>query len=179
MIASAVSSFGAGRLSTAQQLDLANAYSAVTAMVSVVEDFAVGSLRIRLEEALSDGSAIAESARAALTREVERSWDDRVRALHRWFEGSLADFSPLAAVRAFVEVRNAVAHGLGSLTSRQIGADGGKKLRQQLASVGVTESGGQLVVPEVSVVLCAISIKATVIAWDDVARRAPARQSTA
>jgi hypothetical protein len=173
----ALPDYGHGRLLTQHAHDRSIAYSATIAMVSVVEDFAVTAIRLRLEDSVGDGTNLMETARDELMRAVERSWQDRTKMLNRWFRPPIASSSSLADVLAFVEVRNAVAHGLGRLTSRQRSNDAGKAVWSRLARVGIVESGGYLIVDEACVARCARSSRSLINEWDQIARRGVLRDA--
>jgi hypothetical protein len=168
-ITSPLSGRHVGRLSSPEQRELSVSYPAVTSMVSIIEQFAVHSLELRLDEIFIETTEVSLAARNSLLRQVEQSWDNRHKALRRWFEGSLTP-EPKAKVAAFVEARNAITHGLGRLTRRQLGNDGGKALKAQLAVVGISESGGRVHVPSSSVVTLAESGRSLMTEWDIIAR---------
>lgn len=158
-----------GRLRISLSLDLSHTYGPIASMVSVVEEFATTSLGQRIERELPDPTRFAESARSALLRNMEGSWPGRLKSLDRWFGPGIKEFTPFTGFLAFVEARNAISHGLGRLTRRQL-ADG-VNVRRQLGTIGVRESGGQIVVDADSVLLCAICCKASVLLWDWAAQR--------
>lgn len=175
---SSASSTTSGRLLSGLPTDLPHGYSPILGMVAVIENFVVGALHSRLEETLARDSELHASAQDALAREIDRGWPERKKLLKRWVTDPLDDFTPFKGVEAFIEVRNAIAHGLGRLTKRQIGGDGGVAVRQKLRQVGVTEVRGQLVIGTPSIDLCAVCCKASIIGWDGAARRAPLRAAS-
>jgi hypothetical protein len=172
MVRDALPVWGGGRLLRRASQERAVAYAAVTAVVAVVEDFAVSALEDRLDRELDGGTVLTARARSGLVGSIERSWDDRVKFQRQWFSPPVDPAGPLAEVRAFVEVRNAIAHGLGKLTRRQLGDDGGARTLATLATVGVSRSSsGVLKVDDAAVARCARSSRALVHEWDAVVSR--------
>lgn len=155
-----------GRLSTPDQHELSAAYSAVTSMVAIIEQFTVHTFEIRLNDMFADGTVLSDKARSILGNHVEKNWENRNAALRGWFDGSLTD-QWKSDVAGFVAARNAIAHGLGRITRRQL-AD--HHIKTKLSGVGIKESGGRIDIPSSAITKLALSGRSLMIEWDLIAR---------
>jgi hypothetical protein len=94
--------------------------TAISEVVSHVEVFVVESLttHAKLISALSV-EPIPEIVMASITKPVESNWNERRRFINTWLRVEVSDTGWWRGWLGFVEARNAWAHGLGRLTSRQ------------------------------------------------------------
>ncbi|MFD0973743.1 hypothetical protein [Plantactinospora endophytica] len=115
-----------------------------------------GSAVVRHGNALTDLVAVLESftvtrllhLRPAVAYNQIMKWTDRIKMWKKYGGVDLATYPQLQAVLGFVEVRNALEHGLGRLTERQLGQHRDEVLRQIVAT-GVQLDGDRvLVTPE-------------------------------
>jgi hypothetical protein len=103
-------------------------------------------------------------------QQAEGAWPEHIEAWKRWHNVRLRECPMFSRFDAFVEARNAIMHGLGNLTRRQLRKDGGRSLKEQLAKVGIQVQGTRLVVTPSSVKLSA-EVSRDFIAWLDQAVR--------
>lgn len=94
--------------------------TAISEVVSHVEVFVVESLttHARLVSA-SSVEPIPSIVMTSITKPVESSWNDRRKFIKTWLNAEVSDAGWWRSWLGFVEARNAWAHGLGRLTSRQ------------------------------------------------------------
>lgn len=146
-------------------------YSAVVSMISVAEGFFATTLQTRVESAFTVTSRLMKDAESVAVRTMDSSWDDRMKHAKRWFGIDRAGKAHVTDMLAFVEARNAVAHGVGRLTRRQLAGDEGKRVIADLNSVGVSVVSGLLLIDHLAVERCARSCRSAVIWLDDEAAR--------
>jgi len=96
------------------------AEDALLRTVALVETFASGRLRTGQSAYMSIPGHTLTVWEGILGR-ADRSWLKRHEVWKREFNVHLWDCPDYASFRGFVEVRNAVTHGLGQLTDQQIG----------------------------------------------------------
>ena len=97
------------------------------------------------------------------------SWDERFRAwddLHQVVVPSFPLYTPL---RGYIEARNALVHGVGSLTRRQLKRE--RKTRGFLASAGINVEGTRISVTRDDGIKCATTLHALVAWLDEAASR--------
>lgn len=74
------------------------------------------------------------------------TWSGQERAWKAWHGVDLARAPDYKDLRGVIEARNAIVHGLGLLTQRQLrGKDGGKKSTDALRRVGIRVNARRLV----------------------------------
>ncbi|MGC5321579.1 hypothetical protein ACPXB5_22910 [Micromonospora arida] len=120
-----------------------------------------GSAVVRHGNALTDLVAVLESftvarllnIRPAITHNQVMRWTDRIKMWKKHGGVDLATFPGLRAVLGFVEVRNALEHGLGRLTERQLDQHRDEVLKQ-IAAAGVQLDGDQVILTPTDVVRC-------------------------
>jgi hypothetical protein len=155
-----------GRLKPLSAVVLDHRHSAIVNMISVFEDFAVAALKRRVDDVLAASDALTDTARDLTRVRIENGWDARRRLAVDWFGFKPREFQPFLGVEAFIEARNSIAHGLGSLTRRQLSKDRGVSTKAKLLSVGIDVKGTRLDIPDRSVLFCGICVKATIVRWD-------------
>lgn len=104
-------------------------------------------------------------------RRAEGSWETHSAAWAKWFGIDLRTWVDYPSLLAFVQARNAIIHGLGDLTRRQIGDDGGRRVKAQLASVGIATAGRTIILTTNAVRNSALTSRAF-IEWLDLAVQA-------
>jgi len=94
--------------------------TAISEVVGHVEVFVVESLTTHAKlVSASSVEPIPEIVMASITKPVESNWNERRRFINTWLSADVADAGWWRSWLGFVEARNAWAHGLGRLTSRQ------------------------------------------------------------
>lgn len=141
-------------------------YGSVVSIVSIVEEFFVSSLHLRVSAAFDVTSRLIEDAQSEVLKEVDSTWPRRQTAAKNWYGIDGSTVSSYTRFMAFVEARNSITHGLGRLTRRQLANDGGKQTLSRLAAVGIAQFGGRLVIEGATVVSCAQAARDTVV-WCD------------
>jgi hypothetical protein len=76
------------------------------------------------------------------------TWPGQEKAWQDWHGIALKSEMVYRQLRTVVQARNAIVHGLGELTRRQLGSDGGRKVRKELATVGIRTSGRRLIIDD-------------------------------
>jgi hypothetical protein len=129
-------------------------------------------LRTHDVNALVDIVAIAESfsvSRLVRVREIPANdlmtWAKREKAWRKETEVDLAAFSHWTAFMGFVETRNAIQHGLGKLTERQLG-EHKQQVLGWLDAAGVHRNGDFLLVSADDAARCAQTCR-DFIGWLD------------
>ncbi|MEU5962519.1 hypothetical protein ABZ777_15030 [Micromonospora parva] len=120
-----------------------------------------GSAVVRHGNALTDLVAVLESftvarllkMRPAITHNQVMRWTDRIKMWKKHGGVDLATFVELRAVLGFIEVRNALEHGLGRLTEHQLDQRRDEVLRQ-IAAAGVQLDGDQVLLTPADVDRC-------------------------
>jgi hypothetical protein len=139
-------------------------HDAILRIVAVAEDFSFSQL-IDVTEARLPTDRIVQSL---WDSELERSgdtWGRRLELWRRFHEVRIGDsFSSYAELNGFIEARNAIAHGLGQLTRKQL-RDRGKTVGR-LANADIHLHGNTLVVTATHVERCATVVKDFII-WLD------------
>jgi len=142
---------------------------ALTRFVSIADEFTLG-LLIDLTE-----SKLPNDARVAILweRYEERytdSWEQRFASfegLHKIVVHTFPRYSPLMA---YIEARNAIVHGLGSLTRKQLKKPG--RIVGKLRTARINMSGNRLLLTADDAVQCALVIRELIEWLDDQAAAA-------
>jgi hypothetical protein len=158
--------------------DDVEAFNTVSRLVSIAEDFAAEALRTHGRPLLRGSERMVSDAWGLLEARAERSWDERAAAFKRWLHINLGDCAAYADFRAFVQARNAIAHGLGRLTPRQRRGSDAASIVQSLRVAGVTVSGERIEVKDESVDRCC-TVVVSFILWLDERLQISADQLTA
>lgn len=135
-------------------------------LVAIAEEFSR-----RLLFAVSDPLVTRDHPlRAELWRLAERqadsTWSRQQSAWKKWHGIDLKQFSGWDELCGFIDARNALMHGLGELTRRQLGADGGRSVRERMSAAGLVTSGRRLILDGASAGNCA-AIAGRFIGWLD------------
>ena len=134
--------------------------------VAIAEDFVRTSLMDWSEKSMpARPSRLVQALWAAGQKETERSWDDVRGAFSKWHGISLSAFPQYDDFQACVDARNAIVHGVGYLTPRQLRRDVAA-LRKRLIGFGISLSGTQLILDEPSIRNCAITCREFIL-WTD------------
>jgi len=94
------------------------------------------------------------------------SWPGQEDAWNDWHGITLRTELAYLSLRAVIEARNAIVHGLGELTRRQLRGDGGLEVRRVLERLGIRTSGQRLVIDEAAMRSCLQAARAF-IEWLD------------
>lgn len=146
------STYGHGR--HAPRLEQTRQANAVVDMVAVAEAFSI--------DRLLAGWPSTPPASVGTWKKREKAWRD-VRA-------DLTATTSWLALMGFVEVRNALQHGLGRLTDQQLG--GRDQTLTRISSSGVDLNGDRVTVTDVDVQRCYRTCRKFVLQADDAAFRA-------
>lgn len=144
---------GTGR--TIRRLGLTRHANALTDLVAVSEHFTVARLL---------------SARPTATSHEVRSWIERQKAWKKYTGVRLESYAAWNPLLGYVEVRNALQHGLGRLTSQQLNTRRDQILGQ-IRAAGVQLNGDRVEVTEVDVDRRAMTCSGFVIFLDSVGPR--------
>jgi hypothetical protein len=98
--------------------------------------------------------------------QAEGAWKEHIAAWKKWHGLNLREAPGFAALMAFVEARNAIMHGLGQLTKRQMRRDGGREVISKLSSVGIPVIARRLSIDDPVVDNCADTVR-SYIHWLD------------
>jgi hypothetical protein len=141
-------------------------YLTLPNIVAVAEEFSRSSLIAAAESRLGRHDLLHLSLLELGEIQAEGSWEGVKKAWNAWFEIPLGDAPAYSRLDAYVSARNAILHGLGALTRKQVRTDGGRKVKGKLASVGISVVGDRLVLPFAAVEDCADVARAYVL-WLD------------
>jgi len=118
--------------------------------------------------AAAEAFCVARLATVGITAEVT-TWDKRAKAWLKQGVDLVKDYPGWHAFMGFVEVRNAIQHGLGRLTDRQLGKHKQETLRY-IASAGIGLNGDAIIIGRDDVIRCDHACS-TFIRWLDRAAR--------
>jgi len=137
-------------------------------LVAIVEEFSRTQLIDRSLAAIDLSHPLRRSLWDNAEKRAEGSWDAQVDAWREWHGLNLSDAgADYASLRAFVEARNAIMHGLGRLTRKQLRKNGGRDVIAALGRVGISVSGATLSLPETVLLQCA-AVARSFIEWLDI-----------
>lgn len=122
-------------------------------VAAVAEEFAHSTLLEASEPLVPRTHAILKQLWRRAEAQAEQ-WEGMADAWKKWHGINIRSEKRYQTLRGVTEARNAIVHGLGELTRRQIGADGGTAARARLARVGISTAGTRLFVDEESVRKC-------------------------
>lgn len=128
------------------------AHDALFRLVAVAEDFSLLRLIEVTEDLLPDGRLAELLWEAELDRSMD-TWDSRLRAWARLHGIEVkANFLRYDQLDGFTQARNAIAHGLGQLTRKQLRSRA--STLQRLAAAGIATDGDVLQLGPKNVELC-------------------------
>lgn len=111
----------------------------IAQMVSVSEQFSVSRLFNHVESSLEGSTDMAFLLWEQSQGSIESSWERQAAAWNTYAQLSIKAHASFKALDPFIEVRNAVMHGLGNLTRRQ--QRRAQSLVPTLAGAGITVDG--------------------------------------
>ncbi len=132
--------------------------------VSIIEAYTDAVLEAMFESVLVGSPAAASLLLEQHLQSATQSWGNRKRSFREHHELSLGAFGQWSKVMALVDVRNAVAHGLGSMTRIQRLNPQGTIERLKL--IGVRIEAAELLVDRTNVVIAA-DVASTYVRWLD------------
>lgn len=122
--------------------------------VTIVESFVAGQLATRLApQAPSPRAALVETLYADFEEKATGSWPGMAAHYTKYVSKELkirSDASPFAMVDPIIEARNALVHGLGRFTARQVRGKGHEQTKHRLRELQFrlsTDEMGILVTP--------------------------------
>lgn len=150
--------------------DVSRVEDALVRLIAIAEEFTHGLLLELTNLKLPDDPRVAVLWDAHVDRETD-TWEQRI-ATWRLVHSIAIPSSPrYDLLFAFIQARNAIVHGLGSLTRKQL-RDRTKSVAR-LRAAHISVSGNRLVLTESHVDRCAEAVR-TLIRWlDDTAARVP------
>lgn len=126
--------------------------SAAVRVVSIAEEYSRSSLINAVEARLPPANRLVARFWERVSADAESTWPQQAQAWNQWFEVNVQGSDAYKELQPYIDARNAIAHGLGSLTRKQLGGDGGAAVRKRLADAGIFVEGIRIVLDEVSVV---------------------------
>lgn len=137
--------------------------SAILALVSIAEEFSLSRL-VELAEERSPAHRLVELLWESELGRSADTWSQRDTLLARYFGITAGSFPLRAALVGFIDARNAIAHGLGSLTRKQ--QQHQSKISARLAQAGITMERHALMLQPTNVENCAMVVTEYVL-WLD------------
>jgi hypothetical protein len=140
-----------------------NVRDALLRLVAIAEDFSLARLLEVGESKLPEG----DFARLLWEAELKRSadtWDQRNALWTRYLGVSFGAFERHEALTGFIDARNAISHGLGDLTRKQLRSR--DTIVERLRKAGITVRGDSLAIGERHVEECAAVVRAYIV-WLD------------
>jgi hypothetical protein len=160
----------ATRMSRTRYVSDFSRQDAIVRMVSIAEDFTIGSLFDTTRRLLPQTPPFVAKLWDQEFARVSRSWSDRLRAW-RDYHGIRVkvEFPDAQRLEAFIQVRNAVTHGLGGLSPDQLTSR--NKVVGILRTGGVHIDGDRIDLTDSDVERCAETVRQLVSWLDDASRR--------
>jgi hypothetical protein len=140
--------------------------SAVLRIVSIAEEYSRMCLMETVEARLPSNMYLVTKLWSRAAQDVDVTWEKQCQAWAEWFGVRVAAATEYKRLEPFISLRNTIAHGLGHLTRRQIGRDGGRALLESYRRAGIPFSGYQVLVNESCVERNALAA-VDYIAWLD------------
>lgn len=137
---------------------------ALSRIVSIAEEFCIVATGQKIRGTLSETPALTREALLSVERSFERTWKDRVSRWKRWYGFDASTNPGFQRFLIFVEARNAILHGGGRLTHRQLSQ--APQLAADLTSVGLSLTGDRITVSASAIATCADST-VSFIRWLD------------
>jgi hypothetical protein len=134
-------------------------------IAAVAEEFAHATLLEASEPLVPQDSEVLIAIWERAEEQVEQ-WHGLNTAWDRWHKINIEREGRYKTLRGVLDARNALVHGLGRLTRKQVRHDGGTAVRARLAGVGITTTGTRLVITEDAVKQCVQAARAF-ISWLD------------
>lgn len=119
-------------------------------MISVVEAYLDTLSAALFRERAPTSHDLVRRLIAAAELRASATWDERKTAFANYHGVSLGQLARWSELDCGIEVRNAIAHGLGKLTPRQRT----KRVRTKIGQIGVRLSDGAVVVTDASLQRC-------------------------
>lgn len=101
---------------------------------------------------------------------AEATWDNLAKSWRDWHGIRLSQAPSFAELRAYIEARNSIMHGLGRLTRRQTRDDAGAAVRAKYSSVDISLVGDLIIITDGTVVACSRVARRFVLWLDAQAR---------
>lgn len=141
-------------------------YIVLPHVVAVAEEFSRRLLLRYSEGYLAGEHPIQVEARARAELKAESAWWTHIAAWKEWHGIELEKAPDFSKFHSFIEARNAIMHGLGSLTRRQMEGDGLRSLTGQLRKIGIGVEGTVLIFGKKSIQRCA-DVSSQFVLWLD------------
>ncbi|MEX0985551.1 MAG: hypothetical protein WD096_10975 [Actinomycetota bacterium] len=135
-------------------------------MTTLVEDFARERLLTTVGPLIVGDHAFLRDLAKAAERQADGNWETHRAAWKKWLGIDLTSAPEYAVFDGFVEARNAVMHGAGKLTRRQLAGDGGKVVSSKLQLAGIKVVGARVSLSSETAAICATTCKRLIL-WID------------
>jgi hypothetical protein len=121
-------------------------------LAAVAEEFSRGVL-VECSEPIVPAHPMLQNLWSRAESQTE-TWPGQEKAWRQWHGIPLSSERAYANFRPVVDARNAIVHGLGELTRRQLKSDGGRQVRDSLARLGIKTNGRRVLVDDVAMRKC-------------------------
>lgn len=139
------------------------AHDAILRLVAIAEDFSIGRFVDAIEPLLPSGATVSKLWEAELDRSGD-TWRKREGLWRSYKSIKVSKFPRNNELQAYIEARNAITHGLGRLTRRQL--RGRAATLDKLRPANIVVRGDELVLGSSDVEACAEVVKAFIV-WLD------------
>jgi len=136
---------------------------AILRIVAIGEDFSIARLVERMDQILPQDPTVLKLWDAELARSGD-AWEKRSELWKQYLAVDIGEFPGRDPLRGFIAARNAIAHGLGSLTRKQLQKK--QRIVGSLNAAGIEVHGEAIVVNASHVEECARVVK-SFIQWLD------------
>lgn len=135
-------------------------------MTSIAEEFSRELLLSCSAPHLDLGHPMRRDLWVRMENQNEGGWEEHIDCWKRWHSIRVKLCPQYRNLMTFVQARNAIMHGVGHLTRRQLRADGGESLRRDLKVVGISAVGTRLLIGDRALDAC-VEVACGYIAWLD------------
>jgi len=138
-------------------------HAAVTALMAVAEEFSLSRL-IDLTHSTARAGKVVELLWDSELNRSGDTWGNREAMWERYFNVKSGGFQQRQSLLGFIDARNAIAHGHGSLTRKQLRSE--QKTLARLSQAGIPTRGHAIELRAPEVEACAALVKGYVF-WLD------------
>jgi hypothetical protein len=163
----------AGRLgwTTAAGEPTFQSHDAILRLIAIAEEFSIARFVDVIETLLPSEPVVSALWEAELDRSGD-TWPKRNILWKKYLNVKIKDFPYNKDLQGFIQARNSITHGLGSLTRRQLRSRA--TTAQELRDAGIRLHGDSLTIDASDVEACATTVK-TFVGWLDAATMVPAQ----
>jgi hypothetical protein len=146
-------------------------YLVLPHLVAIAEEFSRWLLLTKTQSHVPRDRPVLEQLWVKVENQAEGRWEDHLNAWKDWHQLALASEPIYQDLQPFIQARNAIMHGLGHLTRKQVRGNQETAVRGLLKSVKIEVVGTALVVSAAAVSRCADACKRFVTELDLRAQR--------